>query len=69
MKPPRKFLCFELWTLNRVFRALGFVLVITTDSEKPTTLHFTGRRRYDEFSAYCQRKRLGREPERAEEVD
>lgn len=51
MKAPKRFFEFELQKLNRIFRALGFVLVIAIDKnhDKPTMIFFNGRRAYDKW--------------------
>lgn len=51
MKPPRRFLEFKLLSLNRIFCALGFVLVIAIDKDhdKPTMIFFNGRRAHDKW--------------------
>lgn len=58
-KKPRKYFLFKLVSLNRIFRTFGFVLVFTWDREgkKDTTLHFSGRRAYDDWASQFEQKR------------
>jgi hypothetical protein len=51
-KKPKQYFKFKLWHLNRIFRTLGFVLIITIDKKgtKETTLHFASKKEYDKWS-------------------
>lgn len=49
MKAPTRYFEFKLWWLNRVFRTLGFVLVIATDPDGPTRVWFSGKRAFDNW--------------------
>jgi|GEM_PF-2576306 len=54
MKPPKQYFRFPLWWLNRVFRAIGFVLVIETGGED-TMIFFMGRGAYDNWcKQFCR---------------